>query len=382
MGNSISSMWRPKKPFFQQIDVFGDLPEPDEISMIQPTLSIFIEKDSDPALIIEHDQAPEKAISLVRNYLDSLSLSQKKIRLVVLTHGFRSNDQSDWLNDAKDAILDAGYLIDQNYHQIVGILGWGGGADIGLLNYPKAAANCLETGKWLGIILQKFHNEYPQSKIYCIGHSLGAHLMGMAGKCSGNSVDRITGLDPAGPAFQNANLDKRLGCDSAKLVDVIHTDGQDVPYFGTLVPLGHIDFYPNYGWDQPSNDGESNMKPMVSQDENNKKNAIPSKYGGFISESHGRAIDFFVWSIINPERFRTFLKLENDPQVEQGVHRIRTVSPIDFVEVEMGYHLDEFIEKFVKKNSSTNQRDDLARIDWNRFYGNYYVHTNGQPPWC
>lgn len=34
--------------------------------------------------------------------------------------------------------------------------------------------------------------------IWGIAHSLGAHLLGLAGRHSGHAFDRITGLDPAG----------------------------------------------------------------------------------------------------------------------------------------------------------------------------------------
>ncbi len=73
-------------------------------------------------------------------------------------------------------------------------------------------------------------------------------------------MDRITGLDPAGPGFvhgpvfkadewQNAN---RLGPDAAVFVDVIHTHGSLWPAvvfgntkFGDLNQLGHADYYPD-----------------------------------------------------------------------------------------------------------------------------------------
>ena len=83
-------------------------------------------------------------------------------------------------------------------------------------------------------------------------------------------LDRISGLDPAGPLFcndvpypfdlLNVTSASRLGPNDADYVDVIHTDGHArylgyIPQYGTMDRLGTIDFYPgtngNYGHDQP-----------------------------------------------------------------------------------------------------------------------------------
>lgn len=56
------------------------------------------------------------------------------------------------------------------------------------------------------------------------------------------------GLDPASPLFETitgiVDPEYRLDPTDAQFVDVIHTSG---PVFGSLVPLGHADFYPNNG---------------------------------------------------------------------------------------------------------------------------------------
>ncbi|XP_018336722.1 lipase member I [Agrilus planipennis] len=90
----------------------------------------------------------------------------------------------------------------------------------------------------------------PLDNIHLIGHSLGAHVAGFAGKevekQTGNKIGRITGLDPAGPYFEHPlkNPADRLSNNDAKLVDVIHTDGG---FFGAINPMGTIDFYVNGG---------------------------------------------------------------------------------------------------------------------------------------
>ncbi|CAH1996712.1 unnamed protein product [Acanthoscelides obtectus] len=67
---------------------------------------------------------------------------------------------------------------------------------------------------------------------------------------TGKKIDRISGLDPAGPKFDYpvAPSQNRLCDTDAKFVDIIHTDMQG---YGYTPPLGHIDFYPNNGTDQP-----------------------------------------------------------------------------------------------------------------------------------
>ncbi len=62
---------------------------------------------------------------------------------------------------------------------------------------------------------------------------------------------RVTGLDPAGPGFYILNklypavvVPEHLSADSARFVDVIHTNGG---YFGGSVSTGTVDFWPNGG---------------------------------------------------------------------------------------------------------------------------------------
>ena len=49
---------------------------------------------------------------------------------------------------------------------------------------------------------------------HCAGHSLGSQVCGYAGKYTqsefGWKMDRITGLDPAGPAFEGTDVAVRI----------------------------------------------------------------------------------------------------------------------------------------------------------------------------
>lgn len=76
----------------------------------------------------------------------------------------------------------------------------------------------------------------------CIGHSLGAHICGIAGKrLTQGRFNTIAGLDPAGPLFTLGNPATRLDSGDAEYVEVVHTDTRS---FGIADPIGHSDFYP------------------------------------------------------------------------------------------------------------------------------------------
>jgi pancreatic triacylglycerol lipase len=58
-----------------------------------------------------------------------------------------------------------------------------------------------------------------------VGHSLGAHVAGFAGKYTHGQINTIFGLDPAGPLFSLKSASDRLSENDAKYVETIVTDG-------------------------------------------------------------------------------------------------------------------------------------------------------------
>lgn len=98
----------------------------------------------------------------------------------------------------------------------------------------------------------KLHTKHnvPLANVHLIGHSLGAHIVGFAGKevlrITGKKIEWITGLDPAGPLFEVPLQSKpnRLSNEDARYVEVIHSNGG---VLGFISPLGDSDFYPNGG---------------------------------------------------------------------------------------------------------------------------------------
>lgn len=82
-----------------------------------------------------------------------------------------------------------------------------------------------------------------------VGHSLGAHVAGYAGKnVRAGRIPVIIGLDPALPGFDYKKPNKRLNENDADYVETIQTNGG---VFGFLMPIGKASFFPNGGERQP-----------------------------------------------------------------------------------------------------------------------------------
>jgi len=111
-------------------------------------------------------------------------------RVVFVTHGYKDSADSKWMHVLKNVLIAAPMPKPQ---QTVILVGWGGGANLPHLEYKKAAGNIRSVGAWLGDFVDELRKMHPRLKIWGIGHSLGAHLMGYAGKKAPGGFDRITG---------------------------------------------------------------------------------------------------------------------------------------------------------------------------------------------
>ncbi|XP_050442365.1 pancreatic triacylglycerol lipase-like isoform X2 [Adelges cooleyi] len=167
-----------------------------------------------------------------------------------LIHGWRSESDSRrrWMLTMKNQLLI-------NSDSNVILVQWLSDIDY-LLAIERLKRVGWETGNLINY-LRGLVGLDPQN-VHLIGHSLGAHAAGYAGKHLQGLVGRITGLDPAGPGFEEMTSKHRLYHTDAQLVDVIHTDAH-ILGFGITIPCGHVDFYPNGGTKQPGciqfNDG-------------------------------------------------------------------------------------------------------------------------------
>lgn len=172
---------------------------------------------------------------------------------IFMVHGFLSSaDEKSWIIQMKNEFIKNGY--DYNLCAI----DWSNGANVGTFNldYPKAAQNTRVVGDVTANLIDWLSEHYnsKNSNFICIGHSLGAHICGYTGKNVKNGpLKRISGLDPAGPFFENLSSEVRLDKNDASYVDSIHTDGKKLYQagFGMLQNISHTDFYPNGGYNQP-----------------------------------------------------------------------------------------------------------------------------------
>ena len=62
--------------------------------------------------------------------------------------------------------------------------------------YPQSAANTRTIGGEVYLVMNNLvtNGGAQWSDMYCIGHSLGAHVCGFAGKKSNSQIQRITGV--------------------------------------------------------------------------------------------------------------------------------------------------------------------------------------------
>ncbi|XP_014258445.1 pancreatic triacylglycerol lipase-like [Cimex lectularius] len=170
-------------------------------------------------------------------------------RTFLISHGFLEHGGQKWIKLLKRRLLN---VSDSN----VIVVGWQGGSNP---PYTQAVADTRVVGTMAALLLNALHKEMGirPEECHAIGHSLGAHLNGYIGHVLksrfGLTLGRISALDPAKPHFSKTDPVVRLDPTDALFVDVIHTD--NTPFIqgglGLDEPIGHLDFYPNGGLDQP-----------------------------------------------------------------------------------------------------------------------------------
>lgn len=112
--------------------------------------------------------------------------------------------------------------------------------------YDWAALNTVKIGTDVGERISALKNIIPSSSIHIVGHSLGAHIAGVAARTyterTGEKIGRITGLDPAQPCFNKGGSLKGVSTGDASYVDIIHTNPG---FLGLTESIGDTDFFPN-----------------------------------------------------------------------------------------------------------------------------------------
>ncbi|KAL1488947.1 hypothetical protein ABEB36_014731 [Hypothenemus hampei] len=163
-------------------------------------------------------------------------------QIVVIIHGWKDSGMAEWIQ----------HMI--KTYQTVGrtntlAVDW---APLAAQNYLDAAAAAEEVGNLIGNWLLKLLKDNIQhsGNIHMLGHSLGAHIAGFAGKTFksvSKEIHRITGLDASAPLFEypfKQPESNRLCNTDAFSVEAYHTC---IKFVGFNSPLGQQDYYVNNG---------------------------------------------------------------------------------------------------------------------------------------
>ncbi|XP_058467030.1 pancreatic triacylglycerol lipase-like [Malaya genurostris] len=124
---------------------------------------------------------------------------------------------------------------------------WGAGANT--INYITARNRVDAVGEIVSRMIDTLVSASGTSRnsISIIGHSLGAHAAGNAGKYQSGNIHSIIGLDPAGVLFSLGHSDILTENDAQYVEAVFSAAGS----LGFDLPLGNANFYPNGGRSQP-----------------------------------------------------------------------------------------------------------------------------------
>jgi len=127
------------------------------------------------------------------------------------------------------------------------VVDWGAGAQTP--NYIAARNRVNAVGAFVAQYINWINSRgTPWGNFVAIGHSLGAHIVGAAGKRTAQQINSVVGLDPAGPLFSLDAPADRLDAGDALYVESIVTDAGRL---GFQHPIAHGNFYPNWGTSQP-----------------------------------------------------------------------------------------------------------------------------------
>ncbi|XP_076640000.1 pancreatic triacylglycerol lipase [Colletes latitarsis] len=219
-------------------------------------------------------QNPKNGQNLQLNNVNSVSSSHWNSNrpTAIVTHGWKSSGNSQSCTLVRDAYIKA---MDCN----VIIVDWSTIAKN--LVYSTVAksvpAVADRVASFSSFLRSRMNLKASTTKM--IGHSLGAHVMGLAGRklAITGLVSEITGLDPAKPMFENKGPDGRIDSSQGKIVEIIHTSAGKL---GLEKAVGTSDFYANGG----------TVQPGCSTD----------LLG---SCAHSRSYQYFSESIVNPTAF-------------------------------------------------------------------------------
>ncbi|KAH8289122.1 hypothetical protein KR054_000588 [Drosophila jambulina] len=284
-------------------------------------------------------------------------------KIFLLVHGYLESGEIPWMWDMAKALL----AYEPEGTACAVLIDWGGGASP---PYVQAVANIRLVGAITAHVVHMLYEELrlPNlDNVHIIGHSLGAHLSGYAGyhlqRDFGLKAARITGLDPAAPLFTDTDPIVRLDKTDAHFVDVVHTDANPLMKggLGINMRLGHVDFFPNGGFDNPG--CNKKFQDVV------KKKTLFLTMQEFLGCNHIRSQQYFTESIgsecpflgITCDSFESFKDNKCTSCEEPGHTCLR-----------MGYHSQEDYQEQV----------DLGQLRQGDSPGVFYLTTGDRAPFC
>lgn len=125
------------------------------------------------------------------------------------------------------------------------VVDWSAGAKT--INYVTARKRVPLVGQFVARFIDFMHifGGLQLNTTSIVGHSLGAHVAGLAGKnMFSGRLQSIVGLDPARPLFYLDKPYERLSNTDAVYVETLHTNRG---LKGFSRPIGDAAFYPNWG---------------------------------------------------------------------------------------------------------------------------------------
>ncbi|XP_032550962.1 pancreatic triacylglycerol lipase-like [Chiroxiphia lanceolata] len=206
-----------------------------------------------------------------------------------IVHGFIDNGEEHWLSDMCKRMLTV-----EDVNCIC--VNWQRGARC---QYTQASNNIRVVGAEIAYFVEVLMDEYGYSPadVHIIGHSLGAHAAGEAGRRR-PGIGRITGLDPAQPIFKALQLKSDwINRMQILLTLSIQTQLHNPQLrFWHKPAIGHIDFYPNGGEEMPGC-GKNAVSQIVDLD------GIWEGTRDFVACNHLRSYKYYSDSIIYPNGF-------------------------------------------------------------------------------
>uniref|UniRef100_W8CDP0 Pancreatic triacylglycerol lipase n=1 Tax=Ceratitis capitata TaxID=7213 RepID=W8CDP0_CERCA len=187
----------------------------------------------------QNPSKPSKITESAKSIKNSNFNADYPTRFII--HGWTQSYTSSMNSDIRAAWLARG-----KYNVIV--VDWARARSV---DYASSVAALSKTGKKVASMINYLNENHGMKldEVEVIGHSLGAHVAGYAGKgTKAGLLHAIVGLDPALPLISWKKPNKRLSANDAQYVESIQTNGGQL---GFLKPIGKGAFYPNGGKSQP-----------------------------------------------------------------------------------------------------------------------------------